>query len=44
MVRYGDDFVIGTTSSLCMKAIEGGVEEFLSERGLTLSEKTSTKR
>lgn len=45
MVRYADDFVIGTTSSLCMKAIEAAVEEFLSERGLTLSaEKTSTKR
>lgn len=45
MVRYADDFVIGTTNSLCMKSIETVLDKFLSERGLTLSEeKTSIKR
>lgn len=44
MVRYADDFVIGTISNNCMAAIKIALIKFLAERGLTLSEeKTTTK-
>jgi len=45
LVRYADDFVIGTNNQMSMEAILPVITVFLKERGLTLSnDKTTVKK